>query len=384
MIDRHRHLEALRTALQHYPVVAILGARQVGKTTLARELAEGGEAHFFDLEHAPDLERLSDPVLALDPLRGLVVLDEIQRRPELFPVLRVLADRPGTPARFLVLGSASWNLLRQSSETLAGRIHFHELTGFSVEEVGVESLGSLWLRGGFPRSFLAPTDEVSFSWRRDFVKTFVERDLPELGSRIESTTMRRFWAMLAHVHGQVWNGSELARSFGVSMPTVRRYLDLLTSALVVRQLQPWHENLAKRQVRSPKAYIVDTGLLHTLLDIENRDDLEGHPKSGASWEGFVLHEVVQRLGVAPENAYFWATQSGAELDLLVTRGARRWGFEIKRTSAPKLTSSMHIALADLKLDRLEVIHAGEHTFPMAERVRAVPLRRIGEDLSWNW
>ncbi len=363
-------------------MVGILGARQVGKTTLARELVAGRAepATFFDLEDPSDLARLGEPMLALRDLRGLVVIDEVQRRPDLFPVLRVLADRPERPARFLVLGSASPDLLRQSSESLAGRIYYHELGGFALDEVGVSARDRLWLRGGFPSSFLAESDAASAEWRRGFVRTFVERDLPQLGVAIAPETLRRFWTMVAHYHGQVWNGAELARAFGISEPTVRRYLDLLTSALVLRRLQPWFENLGKRQVRSPKVYVADSGLLHTLLNLETRESLEGHPKVGASWEGFALCELLVRLGARPEESYFWATHAGAELDLLVVRGGDRLGFELKRTDAPRLTPSIRTALADLKLDRLDVIHAGEHTFPLGERVRAVALGRLYEDL----
>jgi hypothetical protein len=363
-------------------VVAILGARQVGKTTLARELARRGpgDATHFDLEDPEDLRRLEDAKLALRDLRGLVVIDEVQRRPDLFPVLRVLADRPEHPARFLVLGSASPDLLEQSSESLAGRIVYHELGGFALDEVGPGALPTLWLRGGFPRSYLSGTDAESMEWRRAFVRTFLERDLPQLGVRIPAPTLHRFWSMLAHYHAQTWNGSELARALDVSQPTVRRYLDLLTAALVVSQLAPWHENIGKRQVKAPKVYIRDSGLLHALLALATRADLERHPKVGASWEGFALAEVVTRLGALPEECFFWATHSGAELDLLVIRGSLRFGFELKRTTTPRLTASMRSALADLRLDRLDVIHAGERTFPIAERARAVPLQRIWEDL----
>ena len=319
-------------------------------------------------------------MLALGELRGIVVLDEIQRRPELFPVLRVLADRSGPPARFLVLGSASPDLLRQSSESLAGRILYHHLGGFGLDEVGVGKRDELWLRGGFPRSFLAESPAASAEWRREFVRTFLERDLPALGVTIPATTLGRFWTMLAHYHGQTWNGSELARAFAVSHSTVRRYLDVFTSALVLRQLQPWFENLKKRQVKSPKVYLADSGLLHTLLNLETRDDLMRHPKVGASWEGFALSEILSRLGARAGERFFWATHAGAELDLLVVRGHRRLGFELKLTSAPSTTRSMHSALNDLQLERLDVVHAGEHTYPLAERVRALALARFEEDL----
>lgn len=363
--------------------MGILGPRQVGKTTLARDVVKGqrGGATVFDLEDPADLARLADARLTLEPLRGLVVVDEIQRRPDLFPLLRVLADRPRHPARFLVLGSASPDLLRQSSESLAGRIAYHELGGFSLEDVGPDGADRLWLRGGFPRSFLARTEREGDEWRRVFVRTFVERDLPQLGVTIPAATLERFWAMLAHYHAQVWNASEFARSFGVSDTTVRRYLDLLSATFVVRVVAPWSENLGKRQVRSPKVYLADSGILHALLGIRERRDLERHPKLGASWEGFALDAVVRRLGVDRRESHFWGTHAGAELDLLVVRGRRRWGFEFKRTSSPVVTRSMRVALGDLRLERLDVVHGGPHTFRLAPRIRAVAFRRLLDDLA---
>lgn len=381
MIVRAGELKALAKMLQRQPVVGIVGARQVGKTTLAHALAaQSGPTTFFDLEDPRDLARLADPMLALEPLRGLVVIDEIQRLPALFPVLRVLADRPGRLAKFLVLGSASPSLLRHGAESLAGRIAYRELKGFALDEVGVDQLERLWLRGGFPRSFLARGLQESADWRQGFVQTFLERDLPQLGITVAASTMRRFWTMLAHYHGQIWNSSEFARSFGLADTTVRRYLDILTSALVVRQLLPWHENISKRQVKSPKVYLADCGLLHALLNLRTRRDLEGHFKVGASWEGFALEQLVHRLGARPDECYFWATQGGAELDLLVVRGRQRLGFEIKRSSAPSLTPSMRSALASLGLTRLDVIHAGAHAFPLAPKVRAVPLAHLLVDV----
>jgi hypothetical protein len=382
VIPRPDHLRRLQGLLDRHPVVALLGARQVGKTTLARRLHDAweGEKAFLDLEHPTDLARLEDPLLGLQDLRGLVVLDEVQRRPDLFPVLRVLADRRETPARFLVLGSASPDLLRQSSESLAGRIAYHELNGLALDEVGVAALETLWNRGGFPRSFLADGDAHSAEWRRAFIRTFLERDLPQLGIQIPAETLRRFWTMLAHWHGQVWNGAELGRAFGVSASTVRRYLDLLTSALVLRQLPPWLENLGKRQVRSPKVYVQDSGLLHSLLGLEDLDALRGHPKVGASWEGFALEAVVRHLGARPEETFFWATHGGAELDLLVVRGTRRLGFEFKHSSAPRARRSMHVALEDLGLEHLWVVYPGGERFRLAERIEAVPLARILDDL----
>jgi predicted AAA+ superfamily ATPase len=382
MIQRSDELNTLRGLLRRHPVVAIVGARQVGKTTLARALVAKtkGATAFFDLESPEDLARLADPMLALKGLRGIVVIDEVQRRPDLFPVLRVLADRPNKPARFLLLGSASPDLLRQGSETLAGRILYHELAGFSINEVGVENHERLWLRGGLPRSYTARNQAESNEWRRGFVRTFLERDLPQLGITINTATLRRFWTMLAHYHGQTWNSSEFARSFGVADTTVRNYLDVLTSALVIRQLPPWFENLSKRQVKAPKVYVVDCGLLHTLLGINSQDDLERHPKVGASWEGFVVEQVIRHLGARYDECFFWGTHAGAELDLLVVRGRKRLGFEIKRTTSPSLTPSMRIALADLNLTRLDVIHAGDQTFPLAARARAVAIGRLLQDV----
>lgn len=378
MIRRHRHLEAVRSLLSRNPVAAILGARQVGKTTLAKEMriSGWGPAAWFDLEDPAHLARLADPMLVLRGLRGLVVIDEVQRLPGLFPVLRVLADRPGRPARFLLLGSSSPNLKRQGSESLAGRIAHHILPPLSLDEVGRSASKRLWTRGGFPRAFLARSEAASVEWRREFVASFLERDLPQLGFGLPAYTMRRFWTMLAHYHGQVWNASEFSRSFGVADTTVRNYLDALSAAFVVRQLQPWHENLAKRQVKSPKVYLADSGLLHTLLGIDNLAALESHPRLGASWEGFAMEAVIRILGARPEECYFWATHAGAELDLLVVKGGKRRGFEFKHTETPALTPSMKIALDDLKLDQLDVVHAGEETFPLAERVRALPLGRV--------
>jgi hypothetical protein len=381
VIGRPGHVAAVRRLLAHHPVVALLGARQVGKTTLARQLAAAvPRSAFFDLERAADVARLADPELALRPLSGLVVLDEIQRRPNLFPALRVLADRPRTLVRFLVLGSAAPELLRQSAESLAGRIAFHELSGFSLDEVGPTRLDRLWLRGGFPRSFIARSGKASAEWRREFVRTFLERDVPQLGIAVPAPTLERFWAMLAHYHGQIWNASEFGRSFGVSHHAVRRYLEALEATFMLRVLRPWAENLAKRQVKSPKVYVRDSGLLHTLLDIDDLEHLARHPKLGASWEGFMLEAVIQRLGARSDQCYFWATHTGAELDLLVIDGRRRYGFEFKRTSAPSLTPSMRTASRDLGLARLDVLHAGDESFPMGKAIRAIASRRLLDDL----
>jgi hypothetical protein len=378
MLDRIRHRQRVAGLLRVSPVVALLGARQVGKTTLARALTEGrrGPVHYFDLEDPFDRARLEDARLTLGPLRGLVVLDEIHRVPGLFELLRVLADRPRTPARFLVLGSASPDLLRQSSETLAGRIAFHELGTLAIDEVTPSKWKRLWLRGGFPRATLARSLAESWRWRADFIRTFVERDLPGFGVQVAAAAFARLVAMLAHWHGQLWNASEFARSLAVSEPTVRRWLDLLDATFIVRLLRPYHVNLAKRQVRSPKVYVRDSGLLHALLGLREAADLDRHPKVGASFEGFALEQVLAATGAAPDERWFWATHQGAELDLLLVRGRRRLGFEFKRASAPTLTKSMRIALHDLGLDRLDVIYPGAEPYSLAERVRVVPVTGI--------
>jgi predicted AAA+ superfamily ATPase len=383
MIDRSGHRAELLRKLRRNPVVGLLGARQIGKTTLAAAVARSWRAPVtaFDLEDPAHLARLADPALALRPLKGLVVLDEIQRLPDVFPLLRVLSDRRPLPARFLVLGSASPALLRQSSESLAGRISYHELPGFSLAEVGRGREAKLWLRGGFPRSFLARSDAASAEWRRDFLRGFLERELPQLGVTVPAPTLRRFWGMLAHYHGQLWNSSELASAFGVADTTVRRYLDTLTAALVVRQLPPWSENLGKRQIKTPKIYLADSGILHALLGLETQDALESHPKMGPSWEGFGIQAVVDRLGARSDECFFWGTYAGAELDLLVVRGRARLGFEFKRTVAPRVTRSMHTAIADLGLRRLDVVHAGEASFPLAPKIRALALGRVLVDLA---
>ena len=383
MLSRDNHLARLRELFADAPVVALLGARQVGKTTLARSLAASWPepVTFLDLENPAHAARLASAQLALEPLRGLVVLDEVQHRPDLFPLLRVLADRPDLPARFLLIGSASPALSRQASESLAGRLAFHDLGGLSLAEVGPTRLRDLWVRGGFPRSFLASSDARSLRWREDFIRTWLERDLPGLGLGVPAAALRRLWSMLAHWHGQPLNGSELARSLGVADTTVRRYLDILEGTFVVHQLAPWHANLAKRQVKSPRVYVSDCGLLHAFLGVVDHGALLGHPKAGASWEGFGIATVLDLLGARRGEAFFWRTQDGAELDLLVQRGGCRLGFEFKLTAAPRTTRSMHVALADLGLQELVVVHAGEGCFPLAERIRAVALCKASEALS---
>lgn len=378
MIERSRHFQAIPRLLARFPVVGLIGARQAGKTTLATALAGAatGPVTHFDLEDPAAVARLADPMLALDGLRGLVILDEIQHCPELFASLRVLADRRPVRARFLVLGSASPGLLKQSSESLAGRIAYHELPGLELAEVGMRQGSRLWLRGGFPRAFLARSERDSFEWRQGFLRTFLERDLPQLGVSAGVQSMYRFWSMLAHGHGQLWNASEIGRSMGLGDTTVRSYLDRMSDAFVMRQLQPWYENIGKRQVRAPKVYVRDSGLLHALLDIYTAKQLEAHPKSGASWEGFVIEQVIQALGAAPHECYFWRTHTGAELDLFVVRGKRRIGIEVKRTTAPVITPSMRNAMADLKLSELHVVHAGTMSFPMSGKIRAVAFQDL--------
>ena len=371
VIERARDVQAVRRALRRSRVVAILGPRQCGKTTLARAFVRADSLNYFDLESPTSLARLSEPETALRPLKGLVVIDEIQRLPGLFPLLRVLADRQPRPARFLILGSASPALNRQSSETLAGRLETVHLEGFRLGDLGTAMQDRHWLRGGFPLAYTARSEADSASWRRQFLQTFLERDVPQLGITIPSAALRRFWNMVAHYHGQTWNGAELARALSLGESTVRRYLDLLSGVFMVRQLSPWFENLGKRQVKAPKVYVRDSGLLHALLGIASRHDLEHHPKVGASWEGYAVEEVLKAL--RPDEAYYWATHNGAELDLLLFKNGRRIGVECKRADAPRLTPSMRAALSDLKLDELRVVYPGARRYRLGERVEVVPL-----------
>ena len=374
MIDRSADLRLVRTALNRSRVVALLGPRQSGKTTLARHLVAAGSLNYFDLEDPRDLARLDEPGLALRPLKGTVVIDEVQRRPELFPLLRVLADRRPLPARFLVLGSASPELLSQSSESLAGRLETVHLEGFRLADLGTGAQERHWLRGGFPLAYAARTENDSMVWRRQFLQTFLERDIPQLGIQVPALALQRFWNMAAHYHAQIWNGAELARALAVNETTVRRYLDLLCGVFMLRQLPPWFENLGKRQVKAPKAYVRDSGLLHALLGITTRKGLALHPKVGASWEGYAVEEVLKAL--RPDEAFFWATQQGAELDLLLFKHGRRVGIECKRADAPTLTPSMRIAVADLKLDRLVVVYPGERSYGLGDRVEVMPLAAL--------
>jgi len=376
MLLRKDHLERLETATRRSPVTALLGPRQCGKTTLARQFIEDKTATFFDLESLPDQRRLQNPELVLGALEGLVILDEIQTLPELFQVLRVLVDRPENKARFLVLGSASPALVKNASETLAGRVEFVELSGFSLSETGADTWRQLWVRGGFPRSFLAESEEDSLAWREGFIRTFLERDIPQLGISIPAAAMRRFWTMLAHYHGQTWNAAELSRSMGLSDKTVRSYLDILTSTFMVRQLQPWFENISKRQVKAPKVYFRDSGLLHSLLDIHDQHTLLGNPKVGSSWEGFALEQILQAL--RPSQAYYWGTYGGAELDLIIIHSGKRYGVEVKFNEAPRMTPSMRTALQILDLEHLWVLYPGQHEYPVSERITVWPLARVME------
>jgi hypothetical protein len=368
VIDR-----VLRTFLVH-PIAAVLGPRQCGKTTLARMLAEREPSSYYDLENPTDAQRLSNPLQAMESLSGLIIIDEIQRKPQLFEILRVLADRPGNQARFLVLGSASPTLIKGISESLAGRVGLIDMSGFSLSEVGVEQQERLWIYGGFPRSFLAPESSASMMWRQDFIRTFLERDIPQLGITIPAETLRRFWTMIAHYHGQVWNASDIGRSLGVSEHTTRRYLDILAGAYMVRILPPWFENLKKRQVKSPKIYIQDSGILHALLQQPSLRELQGHPKLGASWEGFALQEVLAVLQT--RDAYFWGTHAGAELDLLVLAKGKRYGFEFKYADAPGRSRSMHAAIHSLNLSHLWVVCPGKEEYALENNISVVPLSSI--------
>jgi hypothetical protein len=372
MINRSAYLNKLDLAVKRSPITAVLGPRQVGKTTLIRQFISGKTANFFDLESVPDQYRLQNPELVLGDLRGLVVLDEIQLMPSLFSTLRVMADRLENQVRFIILGSASPQLMRNASESLAGRVEFIELSSFDIYETGEGSYERLWMRGGFPRSYLADSETNSQAWREGFIRTFLERDLPQLGISIPSVTLRRFWTMLAHYHAQTWNASELSRALGLSDKTVRSYLDILSGAFVVRQLQPWFENIGKRQVRAPKIYIRDSGLLHSLLSIPDQHTLFGHPKVGASWEGFVIEQVMNINH--PREAYFWGTHGSGELDLLLLSRGKRYGFELKFSEAPIVTKSQYQAIKDLSLEHLWIIYPGKHSYPVSEKITVIPLK----------
>jgi predicted AAA+ superfamily ATPase len=374
VIQRRIDLAMVHQALRRGPMTVLLGPRQCGKTTLARQLVPTSSLNYFDLEDPQSLARLNQPDTALRPLKKLIVIDEVQRRPELFPLLRVLADRRPVSARFLLLGSASPDLLKQSSETLAGRLEIVPLEGLRLADLGAAAQDRHWLRGGFPRAYTPRREVDSVSWRRQFLQTFVERDLPQLGIRIPAMAVRRFWNMLAHYHAQTWNAAELARALAVNESTVRHYLDLLTGVFMVRQLPPWHENLGKRQVKAPKVYVRDSGLLHSLLGIGDRRDLENHPKVGASWEGYAVEEIIK--AIQPDETYYWATYNRAELDLLLFKNGRRIGVECKRADAPVLTPSMRIAMSDLKLDHLYVVYPGEKAYTLGKKIEVVPLSKF--------
>ncbi len=379
MFNRSKLLNSIEHALLRSRVVALHGPRQCGKTTLARQIVPADSLNYFDLEDPRHLQRLENPMSALEPLKGTVVIDEVQRRAELFPVLRVLADRMPLPAKFLILGSASPALLRQSSESLAGRIERVLMSGFNLEEVGKKDLSKHWLRGGYPLSFLADTDSSSNQWRQNFVQTFLERDIPQFGFSIPATTLLRFWTMTAHYHGQIWNYAEPARSLNLGETTVRRYLDLLCDVFMLRQLPPWHANLKKRQVKSPKVYFRDTGLLHHLLGIVTEKDLLSHPKCGASWEGYAVEETLRV--VEPDEAYFWATHQGAEIDLVLIKRGKMYGVEFKCVDAPRLTKSMQIALHDLQPERIAVVYPGSNRYPLADLVEAVPIAALEQGMN---
>lgn len=389
MIIRQTHLVQLADKLADFPVVALLGPRQVGKTTLARQLAAQwqGPVKHYDLEDPDDQARLVDPAFVLRPLTGLVVLDEIQLRTDLFALLRVLADRDGTPARFLILGSAAPELLRHTAETLAGRVAFHELEGLALDELISDSsdlavLDDRWLRGGFPRALLAGSLKGSREWREAFIRTYLERDLPQLGINLSAITMRRFLIMLAHYHGQTWNGSELGRALGVNDKTVARWLDILEGTYMAFRLLPWHANVGKREVKAPKVYVADSGILHTLLGIHERDALLAHPKCGASWEGIMIREVLRRTGARRDEAYFWGVHTGAELDLLIRQNGRNVGFEFKLTRSPKVTASMRSACEVLELDQLYVVcHGSGDPWPLAKEIIALPALSLSS-LDW--
>ena len=380
MTIRRPFLErAVRNRLRTYPVTSILGPRQCGKTTLARMVARGKHVQYFDLERTADYEALGAPERVLGGLRGLVVLDEIQRRPELFNLLRVLSDRRPLPCRFLILGSAAPSMVRGVSESLAGRVAFVDMGGFTFGDTGTSASDALWLRGGFPLSFLSRSDRESLEWREQLLRTILERDIPQIGPRVPTAVLRRFWTMLAHYHGQTWNASEIASSLGVSHPTARSYLDLLTGTFMVRQLQPWFLNAGKRVVKSPKVYLRDSGILHALLGLGTRRELESHPKMGASWEGFAMEQVLAVTG--DRQAHFWATHAGAEIDLVIGTETRRWGFEFKAVDAPKMTRSMGTALEELDLKHVWVVYPGRNEYALHSRVTAIGIGSLGKALA---
>lgn len=376
-IKRTPEIKRLKELFKNNPIVAILGPRQCGKTTLSHQFSRllSSEVTTFDLENPRNLERLKEPLLALEDAKGLVIVDEIQRLPNLFPVLRVLSDS-SPKTRYLILGSASRDLIKQSSESLAGRITYLEIGGFSLEHLRAQDREKLWIRGGFPRSYLAANEAASYQWRQDFIATFLERDIPQLGINIPAEALGRFWGMLAHYHGQIFSASETGKSLGVSDHTAQRYLDLLTGTFMVRQLRPWYYNTKKRLVKRPKIYFRDTGILHTLLSLEDKKDVLSHPKFGASWEGFALEEVIRRLHLREEEAFFWGVHTGAELDLVFRKKGGLYGIEVKYTQAPSLTSSMRFAFEELALKHLWVVYPGKEKYPLNKDITVVPLAEL--------
>lgn len=379
IIPRTPEIELLKKRLKDYRIVAILGPRQCGKTTLSRQFSSQWPSNItvFDMENPMDAQRLEDPLLALEDLNGLVIIDEIQRRPNLFPVLRVLLDR-SSKTKYLILGSASRDLIRQSSESLAGRISYLEIGGFSLRHVGIERIERLWVRGGFPRSFLASAEASSYQWRKDFIATFLERDIPQLGINIPAKLLGSFWGMLAHYHGQIFNASEIGRSLGVSDHTAQRYLDLLSGTFMVRQLRPWHYNTKKRIIKRPKIYFRDSGVLHALLSLEVKKDIVSHPKLGASWEGFALEEIIRGLGLREDDAFFWGVHTGAEIDLVFKKRSKLYGVEVKYSQAPSLTPSMRFALRELSLKHLWVVYPGKEEYPLSRSITVIPLTGLNK------
>ena len=371
-LPRPRELEAVRAKLRRAPITALLGPRQCGKTTLARALET---EHFFDLEDPRSLARLDEPQTALEGLTGTVVIDEVQRKPDLFPLLRVLADRQQA-TRYLLLGSASPELVKEVSESLAGRVAYHDLGPLAVDETGAREWRRLWLRGGFPRSYLSDGDTASALWREDFIRSHLERDIPALGISIPAETLRRFWVMVSHYHGQTLNLSELGRSFGVSDHTVRRYLEILSGTFMIRLLPPWHANVGKRLVKAPKLYIRDSGLFHALHTIATPVQLESHPKLGASWEGFVMEQAVRLMDV--HHPYFWRTHTGAELDLVWQAGGALWGMEFKYQDAPRMTRSIRAVLGDLPLQHLWIVYPGADRYQLDKAVSVLPVAEIAD------
>ena len=369
MIDRKQDFKQIQNFINDFPVTAIIGARQCGKTTLAQQFPVD---HYFDLENPRDLTRFEQPLLTLENLRGLIVIDEIQRKPGLFQLLRHLIDRK-KKQKFLILGSASGELMKQSSESLAGRIAYYSLGGFGLDDIGMRNSTKLWIRGGLPRAFLAASDQKSAQWREQYINTFLERDIPQLGIAIPSYTLRRFWLMLSHYHAQIINYAELGRSFGISDMTVRKYVDILNATFMIRILPPWYVNIGKRLVKRPKVYLRDSGIFHSLLSVDTREELNIHPKLGASWEGFAIEMVSRKIGKSARNLFFWKSHGGAELDLFWQDRGKNWGVEFKYADAPKLNKSMQIAINDLELEHLWVVYPGSESYPLSDKITVSPV-----------